>query len=74
MQNRIIGNIKSILGSDLDISSFSAPEAQKVYYIIYSDMPQYRGIGKNELLIPSKSPPFSMMGVVRTEIDGYITA
>ena len=35
-------------------------------------MPQCRGIGKNELLIPSKSPPFPVWGVVGTDIDKCI--
>ena len=36
-------------------------------------MPQCRGIGKNELLIPSKSPPFPIWGVVGTDIDRCIS-
>ena len=36
-------------------------------------MPQGRGISENELLIPYKSPPFPVRGVVGTDIDKCIT-
>ena len=38
----------------------------------YSDVPQCRAIGKNELLIPSKSTPFPVWRVVGTDIDRCI--
>ena len=38
----------------------------------YSEVPHDRGISENELLIPFKSPPLPVRGVVGTDIDRCI--
>ena len=58
------------------ISSFSEPRRLKEAYLYtnnsYSEVPHGRGISENELLIPFKSPPLPVRGVVSTDIDRCI--